>query len=215
MSRNAWEQERRARIVGKKTISVKVSDLSVAVNVSARQFQGPGLGPLVDAALRTSGLGAHLLEMAGLQVPIVATVIGEVRGAGWVRTARSGTMIYQMTIGQGRNALTSPDERRGNPAALPGAFVGEVATLTNPFLELSYERILERWEQSDVFGRSLAQTKDGPVWAFYDGPPTANGSRSRPAGIWPRPTCGTTSVSWRPSWDASPRRRSPFSRRCS
>jgi isoleucyl-tRNA synthetase len=46
------------------------------------------------------------------------------------------------------------------------------AQLDLPALE---RRVLERWEESDVFGRSLAQTKDGPVWAFYDGPPTANG----------------------------------------
>jgi ketosteroid isomerase-like protein len=31
-SRQAWEEERRARIVGKSRISVKVSDLSVSVN---------------------------------------------------------------------------------------------------------------------------------------------------------------------------------------
>jgi isoleucyl-tRNA synthetase len=37
------------------------------------------------------------------------------------------------------------------------------------------ERVLERWEAGDVFGRSLDATKDGPLWSFYDGPPTANG----------------------------------------
>ncbi|HVF06787.1 MAG TPA: isoleucine--tRNA ligase [Frankiaceae bacterium] len=46
------------------------------------------------------------------------------------------------------------------------------AQLDLPALE---RRVLDRWEAGDVFGRSLAQTKDGPVWAFYDGPPTANG----------------------------------------
>ncbi len=46
------------------------------------------------------------------------------------------------------------------------------AQLDLPALE---RRVLDRWEASDVFGRSLAATKDGPVWAFYDGPPTANG----------------------------------------
>ncbi len=46
------------------------------------------------------------------------------------------------------------------------------AQLDLPAMEL---RILERWAETDVFGRSLAQTKDGPVWVFYDGPPTANG----------------------------------------
>jgi isoleucyl-tRNA synthetase len=46
------------------------------------------------------------------------------------------------------------------------------AQLDLPALE---RRILERWEAGDVFGRSLDATKDGPVWPFYDGPPTANG----------------------------------------
>jgi ATP-dependent DNA helicase RecG len=45
--------------------------------------------------------------IAELRAGEMATVIGEVRGAGLFRTARSGTMIYQMTMGQGRNALTS------------------------------------------------------------------------------------------------------------
>ena len=46
------------------------------------------------------------------------------------------------------------------------------ALLDLPALE---RRVLDQWEAGDVFGRSLAQTKDGPVWTFYDGPPTANG----------------------------------------
>ena len=35
--------------------------------------------------------------------------------------------------------------------------------------------VLERWRQRDVFARSLAATADGPLWTFYEGPPTANG----------------------------------------
>jgi isoleucyl-tRNA synthetase len=46
------------------------------------------------------------------------------------------------------------------------------AQLDLPALE---RRVLAQWEEADVFGRTLAATKDGPVWAFYDGPPTANG----------------------------------------
>jgi isoleucyl-tRNA synthetase len=52
------------------------------------------------------------------------------------------------------------------------AFEPAPAQLDLPALE---NRVLERWEAADVFGRSLAQTKDGPLWTFYDGPPTANG----------------------------------------
>ena len=35
--------------------------------------------------------------------------------------------------------------------------------------------ILEFWQKSDVFAKSLEQTKNGPTWVFYEGPPTANG----------------------------------------
>jgi len=37
------------------------------------------------------------------------------------------------------------------------------------------ENVLERWRETDVFGRSLAQREGAPVWSFYEGPPTANG----------------------------------------
>jgi isoleucyl-tRNA synthetase len=35
--------------------------------------------------------------------------------------------------------------------------------------------VLERWERTDVFGRSTARTQSGPRWTVYEGPPTANG----------------------------------------
>jgi isoleucyl-tRNA synthetase len=38
------------------------------------------------------------------------------------------------------------------------------------------ERVLERWRQRDVFKRSLENRADAPVWSFYEGPPTANGT---------------------------------------
>jgi isoleucyl-tRNA synthetase len=37
------------------------------------------------------------------------------------------------------------------------------------------EDVLERWREADVFGRSLANRADAPVWSFFEGPPTANG----------------------------------------
>ena len=43
-----------------------------------------------------------------------------------------------------------------------------------PFPELE-ERVLERWRETDVFRRSLAQREGAPTWLFYEGPPTANG----------------------------------------
>jgi isoleucyl-tRNA synthetase len=35
--------------------------------------------------------------------------------------------------------------------------------------------VLAAWERDDIFHRSLKQTADGPLWVFYEGPPTANG----------------------------------------
>jgi len=35
--------------------------------------------------------------------------------------------------------------------------------------------MLTRWQEGKVFGRSLEQTAGGPLWTFYEGPPTANG----------------------------------------
>jgi isoleucyl-tRNA synthetase len=43
-----------------------------------------------------------------------------------------------------------------------------------PFPALE-QRVLERWRQTDVFGRQLALREEAPVWSFYEGPPTANG----------------------------------------
>ena len=35
--------------------------------------------------------------------------------------------------------------------------------------------MLVRWQDADVFARSLKQTEGGLPWTFYEGPPTANG----------------------------------------
>ncbi|MFF2393278.1 isoleucine--tRNA ligase [Nocardia sp. NPDC058114] len=37
-------------------------------------------------------------------------------------------------------------------------------------------RIIDWWQERDVFRRSVEQTRDGASWVFYEGPPTANGS---------------------------------------
>jgi isoleucyl-tRNA synthetase len=37
------------------------------------------------------------------------------------------------------------------------------------------QAVLERWRADDVFRRQLEQRRDGPLWVFYEGPPTANG----------------------------------------
>jgi isoleucyl-tRNA synthetase len=36
-------------------------------------------------------------------------------------------------------------------------------------------RVLEFWREADVFHRQLDQRRDGDLWTFYEGPPTANG----------------------------------------
>jgi len=42
------------------------------------------------------------------------------------------------------------------------------------FPELERE-VLDRWRETDVFGRQIEQRSDAPLWSFYEGPPTANG----------------------------------------
>ncbi len=37
------------------------------------------------------------------------------------------------------------------------------------------EAILSFWEANDTFAQTLEQTKKGPRYVFYEGPPTANG----------------------------------------
>ena len=45
----------------------------------------------------------------------------------------------------------------------------------NPDLPAMEERILARWETRQVFRQSQRQNPGGPLFRFYDGPPTANG----------------------------------------
>lgn len=35
--------------------------------------------------------------------------------------------------------------------------------------------VLDFWATQDIFHQSLKKTQDGPLWVFYEGPPTANG----------------------------------------
>ncbi|HWH32397.1 MAG TPA: isoleucine--tRNA ligase, partial [Egibacteraceae bacterium] len=37
------------------------------------------------------------------------------------------------------------------------------------------QRVLDRWREQDVFARQLELRADGPLFRFYEGPPTANG----------------------------------------
>ncbi|MBO0776136.1 MAG: class I tRNA ligase family protein, partial [Actinobacteria bacterium] len=60
--------------------------------------------------------------------------------------------------------MTHPDDSRSFPD-LP-------ATPDLPALE---RETLVRWQEGKVFERSLERTATGPLWTFYEGPPTANG----------------------------------------
>jgi isoleucyl-tRNA synthetase len=54
----------------------------------------------------------------------------------------------------------------------PGPFQPMPAQVDLPALE---QAVLARWRDRDVFVRSLAARVAGPLWTFYEGPPTANG----------------------------------------
>jgi isoleucyl-tRNA synthetase len=51
-------------------------------------------------------------------------------------------------------------------------FPAVAAAIDLPTIELE---ILRRWQDGKVFDRSLERTAAGPMWTFYEGPPTANG----------------------------------------
>src|SRR5512140_3880843 len=61
--------------------------------------------------------------------------------------------------------MPQPNDRPHFPA-LPAA-------IDLPAME---HEMLGRWQDGKVFERSLEQTAAGPLWTFYEGPPTANGT---------------------------------------
>jgi isoleucyl-tRNA synthetase len=44
-----------------------------------------------------------------------------------------------------------------------------------PDLPRLEQQVLADWNEQDVFAESVRRRADGPVWTFYEGPPTANG----------------------------------------
>ncbi len=64
-----------------------------------------------------------------------------------------------------------PDES-GGPTTSAGTFRPLPARVDLPALE---REVLRRWAETKVFQRSLERTAQGPLWVFYEGPPTANG----------------------------------------
>src|SRR5438034_9176641 len=94
---------------------------------------------------------------------------------GWYRGAATGGLrpsgdacARPPTAGRrpagGHPTMPHPDNTRHFPP-LPAA-------IDLPAME---HEMLGRWQDGKVFERSLEQTAAGPIWAFYEGPPTANG----------------------------------------
>jgi isoleucyl-tRNA synthetase len=69
-------------------------------------------------------------------------------------------------------------ERTGttSPAAVAtGAPQGYAGLPPHVDLPAMDREVIDGWRGADIFARSLSQTADGPLWVFYEGPPTANG----------------------------------------
>jgi isoleucyl-tRNA synthetase len=67
----------------------------------------------------------------------------------------------------------SPMPRPGDAQTAGSVPVPELPTF--PDLPAIEHEMITRWQEGGVFDRSLKQTESGPLWTFYEGPPTANG----------------------------------------
>jgi len=74
--------------------------------------------------------------------------------------------------------MTNPDKTQEDVGNHGDAGTGQrqfpdlPAVVDLPAIE---HEVLARWRNGNVFQRSLDQTAAGPLWTFYEGPPTANG----------------------------------------
>ena len=59
-----------------------------------------------------------------------------------------------------------------SPQPRPTRYRNVPAQVDLPALE---HEVLQLWDAQHTFDKSLAQTRGGPEWTFYEGPPTANG----------------------------------------
>ena len=69
-------------------------------------------------------------------------------------------------------AKPQPPQAEPQPVDSPRSFPDLPAVIDLPLLE---HEMLARWQDGKVFERSLDATAGGPLWTFYEGPPTANG----------------------------------------
>jgi isoleucyl-tRNA synthetase len=65
-----------------------------------------------------------------------------------------------------------PHKSEPHEADSPRSFPDLPAAIDLPSLE---HEMLARWQDGKIFERSLDATAGGPLWTFYEGPPTANG----------------------------------------
>ena len=65
-----------------------------------------------------------------------------------------------------------------NPGSADKAGQGASFNSLPPHIDLPLmeHEILQFWEDSDIFSKSVAAREGAPRWTFYEGPPTANGS---------------------------------------
>jgi isoleucyl-tRNA synthetase len=70
--------------------------------------------------------------------------------------------------------MTASSERSASSSA-PPTTSGWPSVPSQPDLPRLEEEVLRRWAEHDVFHASLARRAAGPVWTFFEGPPTANG----------------------------------------
>jgi isoleucyl-tRNA synthetase len=61
-----------------------------------------------------------------------------------------------------------------SPSGAPGAAYFPAVPAAIDLAAMEHD-ILQRWQDGKLFDRSLDRTATGPIWTFYEGPPTANG----------------------------------------
>src|SRR6266496_5285869 len=82
-----------------------------------------------------------------------------------------GTSASTRVVPRRRRRPSGPDDLR-SAAEVSTPYQPLPAHVDLPELD---RQMIDVWQASKVFERSLQATADGPEWTFYEGPPTANG----------------------------------------
>ncbi|MDQ3432602.1 MAG: isoleucine--tRNA ligase, partial [Actinomycetota bacterium] len=80
-----------------------------------------------------------------------------------------------MDLGRYHAGLVPQDRTAGRKLVAQEVRVGFNPVEQHPDFPALEQGVLARWKERDVFARSLAERADGPLFRFYEGPPTANG----------------------------------------